>query len=144
MRNVKNWRAWGKPSGLFLVRAIPIICVIMFIVRAGAGPLHIPLDPYYAAGWFQAGPRSFGREVIAKQLEQMPGQQLVIAHYGPQHEPFEEWVYNAADIDGSKVVWARELSPPEDEALVKYFAGRQVWLLDADARPPKLERYHAP
>ena len=141
MRRLQRWRAFGRPAGLFLVRAISAICVIMFVVRAGAGPLRIPLDAYYAPAWNQGGPRSFGREAIERQLEQLPGKQLVIVHYGPKHEPFEEWVYNRADIDSSKVVWARELSPAENEQLIKYFAARQVWWLDADARPPRLVPY---
>ena len=46
---------------------------------------------------------------FSSQLAAMPGQHLVIVHYSPQHIPYREWVYNGADIDGSKVVWAREI-----------------------------------
>src|SRR5438270_79310 len=47
MRRLKNWNSWGKPSGLFLARAVPLICLLMFVVRASAGPLHIHVDEYY-------------------------------------------------------------------------------------------------
>jgi len=50
-------------------------------------------------------------------------------------------VYNEADIDGSKVVWARDMSPEENEELIRYFRDRQVWLLEADETPPKLSLY---
>jgi hypothetical protein len=141
MRRVKNWKCWGKPSGLFLIRAIPAICVIMFALRAAAGPLRISLDHYYAPAWYQLDPADFGRAAIQRDLEQLPGQHLVIVRYRPTHNVFAEWVYNAADIDGSKIVWAREMSFDENQALIQYFRGRTVWLLKADETPPHLQQY---
>lgn len=141
MRNLRNWRPWGRPSGLFLVRTIPAVCVIVFVLRAAAGPLQIRLDNYYAPAWFQKGPSDFGRDGIERQLEDLPGKHLVIVHYSPDHNVFEEWVYNAADIDAAKIVWARELGAAEDQSLFRYFADRNIWLLDADAKPPRLVQY---
>jgi hypothetical protein len=61
--------------------------------------------------------------------------------YTPEHNSFEEWVYNEPDIDAAKVVWARELSVTENESLLKYFKDRRVWLLEADAHPSQLSQY---
>ena len=48
-----------------------------------------------------------------------------------------EWVFNAADIDGSPIVWARDRG--EDNARLRaYFAGRKFWLLEPDASPDVL------
>jgi hypothetical protein len=140
-RQVRLWRFRGKPSGLFLVRALPVICVAMFVLRAAAGPLHIPLAEYYVPAWYQASSKSFGRAAILRELNQVPGKQLVIVHYQPGHPPFEEWVYNGADIDAAKVVWAREMTPDENKGLLKYFSDRRVWLLEADEKPPRLSPY---
>ena len=41
--------------------------------------------------------------------------------YAPGRNPFEEWVYNEADIDSAKVVWARDMSPAENDELIHYF-----------------------
>jgi len=141
MRHLKNWKCWGKPSGLFLTRAIPIICVVMFVLRATAGSLHVSLDHYYAPAWYEVGPLDFGRAEIQQKLEQLPGQHLVIVRYEPTHKVFEEWVYNAADIDASRIVWAREMGPAENETLLRYFHGRTVWLLKADETPHRLLPY---
>lgn len=141
MRHLQNWRFRGKPSGLFLVRALPVIAVLMFVLRAAAGPLHIHLDRFYAPAWYQIGPASFGREKIQSELEQLPGQHLVIVRYKPEHDAFNEWVYNSADIDNSKIVWARELSSSENTELLQYFSNRRVWLLDADEQPPRLQPF---
>ena len=74
-------------------------------------------------------------------LARLPGRQLVFVRYWPGHIFQDEWVYNAADIDGARVVWARDLGPQEDEKLRRYYPDRTVWLLEPDARPPKLTPY---
>jgi hypothetical protein len=134
---MRQLRHWG-PAGVFLTRAIPTICVLTFGLRAVAQPMHIPLSEFYEFAWYQSGPASFGRAAIQHQLEQMPGKQLVIVRYQTDHEPFAEWVYNDADIDKSKVVWARQIDHDRDAKLVDYFRDRHVWILDADENPPKL------
>ena len=75
----------------------------------------------------------------ARQLEDLPGQHLVIVRYGPDHDLDREWVYNAADIDNAKIVWARDMGAMDNEELLQYFHNRHVWRLDADQSPPRLE-----
>jgi hypothetical protein len=141
MRQLSSWRLGEKPSGLFLVRAIPMICVIMFALRTVSGPAHIPVDSYYASAWHQAGPKSFGRAAMEKHLQMLPGRQLVIVRYKPNRFMFEEWVYNEANIDAAQVVWAHEMGRAENQELVEYFRERRVWLLEADEKPPRLTPY---
>ena len=141
LRQLSLWRFRGERSGLFLVRAIPAICVMMFVLRAAAGPLQIPLSDSYAPAWHQDGPKNAGRAAILRDLQKVPGRQLVIVRYKPDRIPFEEWVYNEADIDAAQVVWAREMNSPENQELVEYFRDRHVWLLEADEKPPRLSSY---
>ena len=84
------------------------------------------------------------RVLIRERLTRAPGKQLVFVHYWPGHIFQNEWVYNAADIDGSRVVWARDLSAEEDEKLRRYYPDRTAWLLEPDARPPRLSPYEPP
>jgi hypothetical protein len=141
IRLMRSWRPNGRSSGLFLARAIPAICIIMFLARARAAANHQPLPEANAPAWSQQSPPSFGRGRFEAQLRQLPGKQLVIIRYGPKHNPFEEWVYNDAEIDNSKVVWAREILPNNNEALLRYFKDRQVWLLEPDTQHPELRLY---
>ena len=84
------------------------------------------------------------REGIERELAKTAGTKLVFVSYWPNHLFQHEWVYNAADIDASEVVWARDLGPEQDKKLVQYYPKRSVWLLEPDARPPKLSRYEEP
>ncbi len=83
------------------------------------------------------------RILINQQIAQPPGRMLIFVRYWPQHIFQEEWVYNEADIDRARVVWARDLGEPEKEKLRHYYPDRSVWLLEADARPPELDEYQA-
>ena len=78
-----------------------------------------------------------GRIAINRQLDRLPGKQLVFVRYSPQHQ-FVEWVHNPADIDSAHIVWARDLGVGEDQKLRQYYPARTAWLLEPDARPPRL------
>jgi hypothetical protein len=81
------------------------------------------------------------RIAVAHQIARMPGKLLIFVRYWPQHVFQDEWVYNGADIDGQRVVWARDLGDAEDEKLREYYPGRSALLLESDARPPVLRPY---
>ncbi len=70
-------------------------------------------------------------------------------HYSPWHNLHDEWVNNLADIDGSKVLWARDMGPDRNSELIKYFSDRTVWLVKPEEeagsknnslRPPRANR----
>jgi hypothetical protein len=82
------------------------------------------------------------RASIVERLNREPGNHLVFVRYASDHNVHNEWVFNAADIDSSRIVWAREMGADLDRPLVQYFADRRVWLLQPDDRPsPDLRRY---
>jgi predicted PurR-regulated permease PerM len=82
-----------------------------------------------------------GRTAIQRALAEVPGKQLVFVRYWSQHIFQQEWVYNAADVDGARIVWARDLGADENDKLRRYYPDRAAWLLEPDARPPKLSLY---
>jgi hypothetical protein len=69
------------------------------------------------------------------------GMQVLFVQYSPDHETGLEWVYNGANIDGSKLIWARDLGPEQDKQLVDYYRGRHFWILNADSPHPEPAPY---
>jgi hypothetical protein len=93
------------------------------------------------ANWTSGLVFPYQRNEVRRQLQSMPGSHVVLVRYSANHNVLDEWVYNTADIDSSKVVWAREMSPAQNWRLIQYYRDRTVWLLEADATPPRLQRY---
>ena len=131
MRHLAAWRRGASATGLALVRMSVIVSFAIVVVRIAAVASHAQIEPKWPRG-------NLDRAAMVSQLEQIPGRHLIIVRYAPDHRVDYEWVYNAADIDQAKVVWARDMGEAENQTLLGYFKHRQVWLLDADANPPKL------
>jgi len=68
----------------------------------------------------------------------------VLVHYSPEHNVHHEWVYNAADIDRAKIVWAREIPGRDWTTLLDYFKDRRSGWSEPTDSPPKLEEYRRP
>jgi len=98
--------------------------------------------------WMKLAPseRGLERARLLARLELLPGQHLVIVRYRPEHDPRAqlEWVYNAADIDRAKVIWAREMGDTEDARLLQYYRNRRIWLIEPDRQPVQLQSYPVP
>lgn len=115
--------------GRTLARLTPVIALAVAVLSL------IPV------GYADLTPIQIYRPQILQNLHEKGGRHLVVVRYAPQHDPNEEWVYNSANIDGSDVVWAREMSPDENRVLFDYFEDRTVWLLEPDHFPIRIEPY---
>ena len=136
MRQLRHWSPARRPLGRALVRAIPSLACAMIILRLTAVVAHVRIESTWPKGDLE-------RAMILHELQRLPGRQLVIVFYGPHHNFHQEWVYNDADIDAAKVVWARDLGSDANHELLSYFKHRRVWRVNGDASPPQLESYEA-
>ena len=133
-RHLRQVRYRDRPVGLALSRLTALALLRGVVVFA------IAVLPFYSVA------KTLGngtlpivyRSRIEAQLQALPGRHLVIVRYGPAHNVASEWVYNRADIDDAKIVWAREIPGISLDPLLDYFRNRQVWLVEADASPPVL------
>lgn len=121
-----TWR--GRPIGAGVSRAVVIAAVLL-------APFH-PMD--------YPKPGMANRVRIATELEKMPGKQLVIVRYSAKHDANAEWVYNRADIDDSKIVWARDIPSVDLAPLLTYYRDRSVWIVEPDSSLPEPRPYSAP
>jgi hypothetical protein len=147
MRHLRLWRPDGKRVGSAMVCVIVSVCgvmtaltvwreirqpgVVMNFSTAASCPGNCPTS-------LQQG---LDRARVLDTLEHLSGPQLAIVRYTAQHEPMNEWVYNAPDIDTSKVVWAREMDAAHNLELMHFYANRKVWLVEPDSLPAAVLPY---
>jgi hypothetical protein len=125
--------------GKQIVTASVLACVAILAVRASAKSVDVPQVnnispvPWYASETYPLEPRAH----LIDALKRRGGKHLVFVAYSPAHSPFQEYVYNDADIDNSDIVFARELADPKKNLeLMKYFHERFMWLYQPDSYPP--------
>ncbi len=141
LRHVRVWRRHGRPVGAAIARSVLVVCLAMALLRVCGQPLSFYMPPDWPMTWYYTRPGNLARARILAQLESQPGRHLALVRYRPEHDFFEEWVYNRASIDAAPVVWAREMDDASNRELTRYFATRRVWLVDADATPPTVSPY---
>jgi hypothetical protein len=132
IRHLRLWKWRNRPVGQQMVRMVPVLAIALLVLHTSV---------LAARHGLFAPSQDFGRSGILAQLQSYTGGQLVIVQYAPNHLIHDEWVYNDADIDAAKVVWARDMGTSENEELIRYFKDRRVWLLKADGGPAKLLPY---
>jgi hypothetical protein len=130
IRYLRLWRFRGRPVGIGVSRVV--VMFVALLAPFGPGNSRLKIEKPSGIGY---------RLLFARQLDKTPGKHLVIVRYSPNHDVMlHEWVYNSADIDNSRVVWAREIPGLDLQPLLDYFRGRQIWVAEPDASPPRLTR----
>ena len=133
IRHLRAMRIFGRPVGAAFSRAILLALAfdVSLLVAQRLG------DSQGWGGWGLSD-----RADLLHDLESKPGKHVVLVRYGPEHSVHEEWVFNTADIDGSKVIWARDLPGKFNDQLLRYYPDRTIWLATPDdnevamLRPP--------
>jgi hypothetical protein len=129
LRHLRHWKFRSKLVGPYLTRLIFVLAMVRPFVMVAYAMEHRETD------WREERTQIFSR------LKQTPGNHLALVCYGPEHEVDHEWVYNGAEIDEAKVVWARVIPKRNLTPLLEYFRNRSVWIVYADTSPPELHPY---
>jgi hypothetical protein len=138
-RNLRFWCWHERPTGLFLSRTIPIGCVLMATIPIAAHPLGWRLSAW-PLQWALGSPAAVQTDEIKSRVLTAGQKALVFVQYGPNHDPADEWVYNAPWVDKSPIIWARKVSPESDAVLIRHYPDRTVWLVKTDTHPRALLR----
>jgi hypothetical protein len=137
LRHLRRWSSQNRLIGIGMTRAIVLSALIffgwsaLFILRHPRGELV--LGSGYEPSW--------ERQKVLDRLNDTPGMHLVIVRYSEHHSVHHDWVFNGADIDNSKVVWAREIPEIGMQPLLDYFKNRRIWLVTPDDDPERLQPY---
>jgi hypothetical protein len=123
MRHLRVWRPFARPIGAGLSRAI----VILLALQTAGNVVARKCDEL---SWTCGGDSS--RQANLQRLMALPGKHLILVRYERDHNIHDEWVFNGAEIDSAKVLWARELDAQQNAALLGYFKDRIVWLVNPD------------
>lgn len=134
LRHMNLWRRKESQTGELLVRSIPIVCVGMIILRLAGIIAHASMEPPWPVG-------NLDRVAVIEKLNKTAGDHLIIVRYGPDHNVDRDWIYNAPDIDRSRIVWARDMGNQANQELLRYFKDRHTWLMSGDESPPVLVPY---
>jgi hypothetical protein len=136
IRHLRTMRIGIRPVGLALSRAVVLLLALdtaVYVSFRMCSPLP----------WTCQGDPS--RAAIAEKLQGTPGKHLIMVRYEKDnHNIHDEWVYNGAEIDNAKVLWARELDAQQNATLFAYFKDRKIWLVTPDSDNTYLERYTPP
>jgi hypothetical protein len=131
MRHVSVFKWREQSIGAAWVRSVSVVTAGLVVVTV--------LQTFnHPADWQHVG--DLRRTQIVSTLNAAPGQHLVIVE---DRAPFShgEWVYNRADIDSSKIVWARDMGREKNNELLEYFRGRTPWTVNLADSPPALRSY---
>lgn len=133
LRLIRVWRVSGMRVGQWAVRALLLGWCLWLIPKTIDMNRFDPKDDCHN--------QAKERAAILHQLNNEPDRHLVIVRYGPKHSYHAEWVYNEADVDAAKVIWAREMDDDQNRRLLEYFHDRHIWLVEADEMPPRVTPY---
>jgi hypothetical protein len=132
LQSFRLWRARNYRVGQIVLYAVPLMAVALLAIHLyHERKTHSELAPHLQ------------RARLIRQLSAQEGQHLILVKYGAHHSYDREWIYNAADIDSSKVVWAHDMEAQENCKLIRYFKNRRVWslMIDRDNAPVTLNPF---
>lgn len=138
LRFLRTWIPGGVRVGLAVSRAIVLVVLawsIFPLAQRIINPWLLTDPPYMQL------PGQLENARLQAQLEQIPGEHLVIVHNHLTANGSQDWIYNKPDIDHAKVVWARDMGPEKNQELLDYFKHRKVWMVDENDGVMRLEAY---
>lgn len=136
--------------------AAPITAAMLLLIIVGWQRLGRVLAIAIAIGFFtgaiyrDAAPldrdskRVEQSALIASDPSLQTGKHLIFVQYSAGHLIHDEWVYNNADIDNCRIIWARFMGPTADAPVAAHFSGRKIWLLTVGENDLNLKPYALP
>ena len=139
VESIRHMRAarWG------LAGALPFALAAVLALRVFAQAAHLPYtQKVNYQSWCCRVEGNLNKVRVSRDLLARPANHLVFVRSKTDVYNFLQWIYNDADIDASRIVWARDLGEERNSQLVEHYKGsREVWMLDPNVEPARIERY---
>ncbi len=125
-----------------ILPCLPAAMVLVLALRIGAEQAGLPYtQKLNFQTWCCRVEGNRNKPRIMAELAKAPGNHLVFVKAKTDSHNLFQWIYNGADIDGSRFVWARDLGDAENAQLAASMAGRKVWMVDPNVEPAALTAY---
>ncbi|MGA2183334.1 MAG: hypothetical protein ABSH47_09910 [Bryobacteraceae bacterium] len=142
LRHARLYRRKTTRSGIARSRIAVATCLAMLPVRAFVDPAIAPwTKPEYLSFSANGSVKGEERARILQTLQQIQGRHVVFVQYHRERYRPGGWVYNDADIDGQRVVWARDQGAESNREVLRYYPDRRPWLVRVDNAPAILLPY---
>ncbi|MFZ0745520.1 MAG: hypothetical protein WAM85_14000 [Terracidiphilus sp.] len=131
-------RAWklrfrNVPVGAALVVLALVSPVIAALPQVETAAKNFQLDEHFTRFASSENYWSNRRGALIARVSALDRPQLVIVRYPwPSWHITEEWVYNSADIDHQRVVFAHDFGTEQNRALLNHYPDRTALLLTFD------------
>ena len=127
---------------LRILPLLPATMVLVLALRIGVANLGLPYtQELNFQTWCCRVEGNLNKARISAELGRIPGRHLVFVETKTDPANLFQWIYNEAEIDDSRIVWARDLGPERDRELAAYFAGRKIWTVNPNIEPAGLSPY---
>jgi hypothetical protein len=132
-----------RASRVHIVKFLPFAMALVLTMRIAAQGLGLLYtQPLNFQSWCCRVQGNHNKARIAADLHAIPGNHLVFVRTKTDEHNLLQWIYNDAEIDQSSVVWARDLGADRNAELARYYAGRQVWMVDPNVEPASRIEYN--
>jgi hypothetical protein len=132
-----------KAARVRILPLLPATMALVLVLRLGAQATGLPYtQELNFQSWCCRVEGNLNKARITAALEKMPGNHLVFVQAKTDPHNLFQWIYNGADIDHSRIVWARDMGTEENAKLAEYMAGRQMWMVNPNLEPATYAPYH--
>jgi hypothetical protein len=115
-RRLVRWRGGDSAEGWRFASALTVTYALSLLAV-------VPFRAQYLPGWANSHK---AYHIVESELAKVEGNLVVVVQYDEPALLKMEYVHNAADIDASRVVFARDMGEEKNKELFQYYADRKV------------------
>ena len=135
--NASHWR---------IVPMLPAGMAVVLMLRIVTQSAHLPYtQKLNYQSWCCRVEGNLRKARITEELSRKPGDHLVFVKAKTDENNLFQWVYNLAEIDQQRIIWARDLGDQRNAQLVQYYAAhhlaKNIWMVNPNVEPAEYAPY---